>query len=228
MVDRGCKVVRLSLATASLLFFVGQRSGNSLKLKLKEIADIQAGYQFRGRVEENPTGTVRLIQVKDIDDEHQLRTEDLMTVEPHRDPEPYLVSEGDVLFLSRGHHMGATAITEPLVNTIATGYFYILRVKQKMALPEFLGWYLNHPAFQDKLKPCVQGSNTPMVSRADFEQITIEIPPLEIQQKIVALNELVEKERRLLTRLQEKRAALVHAITMKAVRAATKRKGKKQ
>src|SRR2546423_12829470 len=97
-----------------------------MKAKLSDIAEIRSGYQFREKVEHDPDGWVPVIQIRDLTDDFRLRTEDLIRVSMER-TEPYLVGQGDVLFLARGHRLGAAAVTEPLVGTIATGYFFILR-----------------------------------------------------------------------------------------------------
>lgn len=184
-------------------------------VQLKSIGEIRSGFQFRGAVRPDPNGTVSLIQVKDIDDEHQLVTDDLITIRFDKDLEAYRVTQGDVLFLSRGHHLCATPINEPLESTIATSYFYVLRPDPLKVLPEYLAWYLNQRPFQERMKLFVQGSVTPMISRRDFEKLKIEIPSVQTQRSIVDLDNLARRERALLSRLMAKRAELVRGISMK-------------
>src|SRR4051812_39072015 len=119
-----------------------------MKKQIKHLADVRAGYQFRGRVEPNRDGTVRVVQIKDITDQRRIRTDDLTPVKLDK-PEAYLVQQGDILFLARGHRQFATVIVEPLANTIATGYFFILRLKTDRLLPPYLAWFMNQSEFQE-------------------------------------------------------------------------------
>ncbi|GIX04594.1 MAG: hypothetical protein KatS3mg114_0463 [Planctomycetaceae bacterium] len=201
-----------------------------MKAKLKKIADIRNGYQFRGKVEPLdlatgdgaagplPPGVVRVIQIKDIDDDRRLHTGDLTSVQIDADPEKYEARQGDVLFLARGHRLFATAITEPVRDAVATGYFFILRPKTDKLRPEYLAWYINQPPFQAVLRTYMKGTHQPLVSRRDIEDLKIEIPPPEVQDAITALDDLRVREQHLLAAIRQKRSQLLLAISMKAAR----------
>lgn len=197
-----------------------------VKAKLKKIADIRNGYQFRGRVTPAelepdvvsvlPDGVVQVIQIKDINDDRRLSTQGLVTVQIDADPERYETRQGDVLFLARGQRLFATAITEPLHATVATGYFFILRPRSENVRSEYLAWYINQPRFQATLRSFMKGTHQPLVSRKDVEDLPIELPSLETQERIVALEELRLKEQHLLSAIREKRSQLLLAVGMKA------------
>lgn len=185
-----------------------------MKKRLKDIADFRVGYQFRGKVKPDPAGAVRVIQIKDVDADRQINVAGLDRVALDK-PEPYLVQPDDVLFLSRGHRLYPVVVPEVKPNTIATGYFFILKPNPRVVLPEYLAWSLNQPDFQESLKPYHRGSHIPMVSRTDVEDLRIQVPPLELQQRVLALNELLNHERRLYAAIQEKRSLLVQAVSRK-------------
>jgi hypothetical protein len=195
---------------------------------LNDIADIRNGYQFRGKVKPLelvtdgrgtlPAGVMRVIQIKDIDSDRRLHTGDLVAVAFDSDQEKYEARQGDVLFLARGHRLFATAITEPLRGTVATGYFFVLRPSFGKLLPRYLAWYINQPPFQAALRVFMKGSHQPLVARKDIEDLEVEIPPLATQEAIVALDDLRVKELRLMEALQKKRSQLVQALSMKAAR----------
>jgi hypothetical protein len=200
--------------------------GLVVKIPLSAIADIRNGYQFRGRVQpveltvgavgRLPLGVVPVIQIKDIDADRRLQTDDLVLVKIDGDPAKYEARQGDVLFLARGHRLFATAITQPISGTIATGYFYILRPRMQNILPRYLAWYINQPPFQTVLRTFMKGTQQPLVSRKDIEDLEVQIPPLPVQEAIVELDDLEVVEQRLLAALQEKRSQLVQAISMQA------------
>ncbi len=183
-----------------------------MKKRLKDITDFAIGYQFRGKVRPDQAGAVRVVQIKDIDDDLQIRVTDLVSVNVER-PEPYLIKRGDVLFLSRGHRLYAVVVPEVMPNTIATGYFFILRPRDYLVVPEYLAWSMNDAAFQDSLRPYLRGSHMPMVSKADIEGLRIYLPPLDVQQRVLMLNHLLNQERRLSTAIHERRSLLVQAVS---------------
>jgi hypothetical protein len=185
-----------------------------MKKRLRDIADFRIGYQFRGKVKPDPAGEVRVVQIKDIDSDLQVRVPDLTPVSIDK-PEPYLTQMGDVLFLNRGHRLYGVVVPELQPNTIATGYFFILRPNPRVMLPEYLAWSLNQPDFQESLRPYHRGSHIPMVSRIDVEELRIQVPPLEVQRRILTLNSLLDHERRLFAAIQEKRSLLVQAVSRK-------------
>jgi restriction endonuclease S subunit len=191
-----------------------------MKKRLRDIANIRVGYQFRGRITPDPSGTVRLIQTKDIDSYQKVCTEDLVPLRLDRPPSN-LLQQGEVLFLARGLRQYAAVVKEPLENTIAAGYFFILRVISDKVRPEYLAWCINQPEFQEALRPLVRGTNIPLVSKADFQDLQIQLPPIAVQDKIVKLNDLLEQENRVLKDLQEKRATLIHALRQQLARHTT-------
>jgi hypothetical protein len=75
------------------------------------------------------------------------------------------------------------------------------------------------------MRPLVRGSHIPLITKGDFAGLRVELPPLEVQDKIVALYELHRLERQLVDEIEAKRAELIHAISH---RAAKRRPGRKK
>lgn len=189
-----------------------------MKSKITKLADIQIGYQALSRIDPDPDGTHAIIQAKDISDKQELDTSDLYTFIPEREPERYRVDKGDVLFLSRGRNNLAYPIRWSLSNTLAASTFFILRVHSDKVLPEYLAWAINQPPVQAALKMHAHATTTiPLIPKAAFESLSISVPPLEVQHKIVALNDLLKKERELTDKLLEKRIQLIQAVSLGAV-----------
>lgn len=186
-----------------------------MKKLIHQVADIQTGYQFRGKVSASEDANVCVIQIKDVSDGF-IRTDDLTPVKVEN-PEPYLVFKDDILFLSRGHRQYATLVTVPVHNTIATGYFFVVRAKANFLLPEFLAWTINQASFQEAIRPFVRGSHIPLISKADFQDISIEVPSLAVQERIMALQELFDHEKHLSASIQEKRQQLLKAVSHKLI-----------
>ena len=163
-----------------------------MKQKIKDIADIQIGYQFRGKIEVDPKGTHKVIQIRDFDELQNLQVTNLYKVTPKYEVERYLVNKGDILFLARGHRNYAIPIKDSLENTIAASYFFILRLKNDNVLPEYLAWFFKQTPAQAYLYNIARrGTHMPMVPKSAFEDMPVDIPDLKTQKTIIALDSLL-------------------------------------
>ena len=148
-------------------------------MTLNQVARVQIGYQSRGRVEmPDPQGSYQLIQIKDLDDEGCLREEGFYRITPEGlNPERYQVNQGDVLFLSRGNRNFATMVDVQLQDTIAAGYFFILKPDSATVLPQYLAWYINSaPAQQFIQSVARRGTYMPVVPKSALEELPIDVP----------------------------------------------------
>lgn len=184
-----------------------------MKKEIGQIAKIRSGYQFRGRVQESDNGNVQVIQIKDVDQDGRLNAQNLARVNVDN-PERYFVDQGDVLFLSRGRQLAATEIAEPVGGVIATSYYFILTPKREVMLPGYLVWALNHSTFQRWLSEVTQTTSIPWISRADFEQLKIDVPTIEAQQKIIDIVSVANQQKQLTQKLISVRDQLIDAICM--------------
>lgn len=195
-----------------------------MKLKLKDIAEIQIGYQHREKgnpAGDSSFGRCRIIQTKDVDPEtFSLPQKSLYDVNPQANPDHYKVKKGDVLFLSRGPQVFAVPVLFDLENTIASYCFYIVKIDSRKILPEYLAWFINQPQTQAFLDLQMQGSHMKMVSKSAFCEIEVEIPSIPLQRKIVELEKLRCKEEELGMELIASRRQLVGQACMKAIKEA--------
>jgi len=202
-------------------------------MKFKDIAAIQIGYQHRDKghpINIDSTGTHRIIQIKDLDLEEPFKREvfgrggsapyvclnNLYQVTPAGDAERYLVSQGDVLFLSRGQRTYAVPVLQALENTVASYYFYILRPDADHVDPEYLAWFINQPTAQACLERLQRGSHIKIIPKSAFEELEVVLPPLATQRAIVELERLRQKEAYTMSRLVQARKRLIHALALRA------------
>jgi hypothetical protein len=165
-----------------------------------------------------------VIQAKDVDDSLSFDPEKLARVDLGLDAERYLLRPGDVLFLSRGQRPWAMPLSRLVSATIAPSSFYVVRTDSNRIRPEYLAWYLNHEKTQAMLRTMTTGSNIPFISRAEFEKLPVAVPVIALQDKIVAMTTLEEREQRLLRELAGRRIKLVDAVCMDLVWRAPKTK----
>jgi len=190
-----------------------------MKKKITEIADVQIGYQFRKKIEPADDGTNRVIQIRDFDENHTLNREGLSRVRIDKSTEQYLIHQGDVLFLSRGHRNWAAPIIDELQNTVAVGHFFVIKVRNEIILPEYLAWYINQSPAQEYLHNIARrGTHMPLVTLSAFKGLPVDVPDIATQHRIVELSRLMEREKKLLAELQEKRLLLIKTISLKAIK----------
>lgn len=178
---------------------------------------MQTGYQFRGRIEPVEGGTHRVIQPKDIDDAGQLRVDGLDRVTPKRAVESFLVRPGDVLFLARGNRPVAAAVNEPMEDAFLSSFYFLVRPDQKVVRPRYLAWSINVP-LRSQVAVLMQGTHVPQVSIVDFGELMVDLPPLAVQDRIVALDELGRREQQLAEEVARRRAELVRLACVQASR----------
>jgi len=191
-----------------------------LQRKIRDIVDIQIGYQCREKLDIASDGDYQLIQAKDIDEStnHRFNPSNLYKITAKGHTKKYQVKNGDVVFLSKGRRNYAVFIDglSPDSRTMVASYFFILRIKNPVVLPKYLVWVINQPPSQRYLQKVARGSRMPFIPKDAFCNLDIEIPAKHVQELIVKLNELSQKESALLRRMEQKRSELIRGICLKA------------
>ena len=79
--------------------------------------------------------------------------------------------------------------------------------------PDYLVWFLNHPEIMKEFNKKALTQNMPMVTKSELEDLTITIPPIEIQNKIVGLDTVNRKKNRIQKQLIKLNETLINSIT---------------
>lgn len=182
-------------------------------MRLPHISTIRTGYTIRGRLEAAERGGVLAIQLGDISPDGRVNPEQLTRVRLGDLPDKYFVRAGDVVFRSRGERNTAFALDarfrEPALAVLP---LFVLRPKVDIVLPEYLAWAINQPSAQRYFSSFARGTNLRMVSRASLDTLDIDVPDLETQRSIVALDALAEREHALSVLAADKRRQLISLI----------------
>ena len=167
---------------------------------LSEVAEVKMGFTFRSRLENEPDGAWAVIQMKDIDNENRLRTDQLTHIQTQTPAPKQVVQSGDLIFRSRGQNNTAAMVDGDLKNVILAAPLLMIRPMGSV-LPSYLQWWINHPAGQAALSGMAEGTSVRMISKDSLEKLSIPTPPISIQEQVVAIAELVAKEQELLSRI---------------------------
>jgi hypothetical protein len=183
---------------------------------LSQLADIQPGYPFRGKLPLSDEGDAFVVQFRHVvpgerlDDPHG-DVLDRATLPGRR--RPAYLQPGDIIFMAKGVRHDAALIGNVPPNTVCTPNFYHIRLKPGVdaITPAFLAWQLNHRDAQRYFAMCSQGSVAPSIRKAQLINVPISLPPVEQQNVMVELAEAAAQEQRLLTQLIDNRQRMLDA-----------------
>ncbi len=187
------------------------------KVKLRDVISIQSGYQVRPEHWERQSLSEEktfLLQMKNIYSTGEINEEKLDYLRLGNIPSEHYLKEGDVLFTSRGEHNYGIIIKGLQKRMIAAFHFFVLRVQERSLSPEYLVWYINCKWAQKYFQKNATGSAMKMVNRKVLGELELVLPSTNEQERIVALDRLWKKEKRIMAELMEKREQLLEAACL--------------
>jgi len=180
---------------------------------VEQLAQLQGGYPFRGSIEESVDGDALAVQMKDVDPEHGVNWSGVMRTALAGRKQPDWLKAGDLLVVSKGARFYAVCLDESPHPAVCSPHFFHLQVKSPAAaIPAFVAWQINQPPFQRQLKQAAEGTSQLSIRRPVLEALTLSIPSLADQHRIVALVELARQERRALNQLIRNREQQLNAL----------------
>lgn len=179
---------------------------NNVRLSLRDACTIQVGYTARRRLVPVADGGIAAIRLQDVQPGCHVDPGQLVRVRTDRLSGKHLVRAGDVVFRSRSHHNTATALGDEFGEpALALLPLFILRPRCNIILPEFLAWTINQPAAQRHFDRVALGTNMRMVSRSGLSRLEMDVPGIETQRGVVAVDDLSRRERDLSLRVANRR-----------------------
>ncbi|GAA4343803.1 hypothetical protein GCM10023165_26520 [Variovorax defluvii] len=173
-------------------------SVHAVKTALGDAVDLRAGHPFRGAIEDVHDGPVRAVQMKDLDPLAGVEWRGVIRTRLAGRRPPYWLADGDLLFVARGTRFYAVCVDAPPGPAVCGPHLFHLRIHSGRALlPAFLAWQINQGPFQRALQRAAEGSSQLSVRRPVLESLTVGIPPLCDQERIVAMARLARREREL-------------------------------
>ena len=171
-------------------------------IQIQNCADVRPGFSAKSAIVNDPEGTVQVITAQCVTrgEPYRYSAEHSLLIQPPKNFENYLVTSGDILFMSRGINNYAVLIETVPAQAIVPLTFFIIHPKQNV-LPEYLAWYLNQEMAKAKLNEIRAGAGTPMIPSREFRELSIPLPPLATQQQIAKLGTLQIREKQLLQQM---------------------------
>lgn len=184
--------------------------------KLRDIADIRAGYAFRERLEYDAKGNVRVVQLTDLTLQNRVAFETAIRVRLLAETEPYALHKGDLVFRSRGLRTTAALMEEDAADVILAAPFFRIRIKDTALVnPGYLTWYIASRPAQRFFTERQTGTSVNMVTAQELSELPVEVPPLAVQEQIAEIAKLSEREQQIETELNEKRKMYREAVLLR-------------
>lgn len=185
----------------------------SSSARIEEVCTIQTGYTARGRLQPATRGGLLAIQLGDFPQDGHIAPDNLTRVDFDGKPEKFLVGPGDVLFRSRGEKNIAVALDDRFFErAVAVLPIFILRPRTDFIQPEYLAWVINQARSQRYFDRLASTTTIRMLPRSSLEMLEIQVPSVELQRQITALDTLAEREYALSILAADRRRALYRLL----------------
>ncbi|MFB2757900.1 restriction endonuclease subunit S [Shewanella xiamenensis] len=193
---------------------------------LSEIAEIRSGFTFREKVEEVSAeeGNAHVAQIKDVRAVYESTNSSVLKASQlpciNWEGKDKAFAETEVVLLpargARGGYFRASILSDDpdaQYPVVVSSQFLIIKPNNNV-LPAFLCWALNQNSIQHALSDgaASQGTSIVMLSAKIASELKLEIPSIDIQQKILHLNELWEHEQRLTHALLKNRELMMQGM----------------
>lgn len=193
----------------------------NIKTLLKRITlpdGIASGYSFRGKIKSSLNGDLRVVQLKDMENDYSNIGNDCTYIDGSDIKEKYYLEVGDVLFISKGANNFAMVYDiKDGVATVASSVFYVIKVDTAKANPYYVAWYINKKRVQQYFTTHASGTYSLSINKEVVEDIPLMLPPLDIQRKIAKVAELAQKEQYFYNALRAKRNQLLEAQLLESI-----------
>jgi len=170
-----------------------------MKAILRDIADIVSGYPFRGSISESCASDIVVVQPKNVSSEYGIDYKNCLRTELPGKKSPDFLDSTDVIINARSEPFHSANVGNGFeiikVKAVSAPYFFVIKLKVKDILPEYLSWYINQYPVQTYFQKNSEGSMHKSLRREILENCPIAYPELEKQSQIIALSENFKQQR---------------------------------
>lgn len=132
------------------------------------------------------------------------------------DYERYKLHKGDSIIARTGNTIGVSIYIEKDIESVYNNGLIRITAKREVVSPPFLYYLIRSTECQDYIQSIAYGTSTqPNMKIKDFLNFDINLPSLEVQDKIIAIIDKIEKKIRTNSQINENLAAQAQAIYQK-------------
>lgn len=160
--------------------------------KLGEIVD---RVQYGATASAKKSGKLKLLRITDITDEGVNWDTVPFCDLPFAEGEKYLLQNGDVLIARTGGTVGKSfRVVNPPKNVIFASYLIRLCPKPEFRQTKYIEMYLRSPSYWSAIQQGAKGAAQPNVNSETLKAISLPLPPLQEQIRVVAKIESTQEK----------------------------------
>jgi restriction endonuclease S subunit len=103
-------------------------------------------------------------------------------------------------------------------NAVASSAFFVIKINSNKVLPDFIAWFLNLPDTLSLLRSLSVGTSIPSITKVMLEELSLNLPDIQTQKKVVEFSKLQKRESELLTEISQNRTLLNNALLKKLIK----------
>ena len=188
--------------------------------KLKDIASINTGFYKKP----DPEGNATYLQGKHFDMTGKLKGDVVLSYDVWIDEraEKHVLRNQDLLFVAKGENNRTCMYYEHYGKAVASSLFFVIRINQYDLLPEYLHWFMNTPSTQKRIERFSKGSHIPSVSKKSLRELEVQIPPINIQEKILEVDQVWQKEKEITHQILTQKELYYHNLLIELAKEKSK------
>jgi type I restriction enzyme M protein len=157
--------------------------------QLSDVAEIEYGFTETAADQ----GEVRFIRITDINERGQLKKEEVKYINLTEKSEKYLLHKGDILVARTGATFGKTLIFSEDYPAVFASYLIRIKFDKSKVDPMFYWAFAQTDFYWEQAKRLMTGGGQPQFNGGAIKEVKIPLPPLPIQQELVAEIESYQK-----------------------------------
>lgn len=151
-------------------------------VQLNDVAKIEYGYTDTAKDQ----GSARFIRITDIDEFGQLKMDNPKFIELNEACRKYLLKKGDILVARTGATFGKTLIFNEDEKAVFASFLIRINLDKQKVLPKYYWAFAQSDVYWNQANNLMTGGGQPQFNGNALKQIKIPLPPLSIQEEIVA------------------------------------------
>ncbi|MGF1670058.1 MAG: restriction endonuclease subunit S [Balneolaceae bacterium] len=181
--------------------------------KISEIANVTFGVNYSPE----KYGDIPVIQMRSINEQGEIDSRYNSAVYREKIDEDELLQDGDLLFAAKGTGNIPYIVREEMLPVLASSVFFVIRVNRDIILSEYLAWYLKTPRVMNWIETVSEGSTVRSISIKEFRKFKVPVPDLDVQKKIMELQELQVEYNKYVEMLSTKTELLNNEISKRLI-----------
>ena len=188
-------------------------------MKLINMSEVQTGLVLvRKRADDNRDAhKYRMLTLKSFDPQGWINEGEMdLFYSKKKLDNKYLTNKGDIIIRLTTPYT-AICINDRQEGLVIPSNFAIIRLKKQIYIPEFVALFLNSEIIEKQFFKSSISTTIPLIKTTHLRDMEIPDKKLDIQKKIVELNQLQVKEKILLSRLMKEKEKLAKTSINKII-----------